>query len=173
MSDLIAVAYPDQETAESVRGVLGRLMTEHVIQLTDAVVVTREQDGKVKLHQSVRPAAVGATGGALWGGVIGLLFLAPLFGAVLGAAAGGLAGASTDLGVNDDFMRELGQKLEPGTAALIVLVADSTPDKVLPRIQGYGGHVVQTSLSEESETRLREALEAGAGTTAASAPGAS
>lgn len=79
MSDLVAVAYPDKETAEKVRSRLMQLMTEHAIELEDAVVVDRDQDGRVKLHQLHRPAAAGTAGGALWGGVIGLLFLAPLW----------------------------------------------------------------------------------------------
>jgi uncharacterized membrane protein len=160
MSDLIAVAYPDKQTAEAVRTRLMQLTAEHVIELEDAVVVDRDEDGKVKLHQLHNPAAAGAAGGALWGGLIGLLFLAPLLGAALGAAAGGAAGAFTDLGISDPFMKELGQKLTPGGAALIVLVRQMTADKVLPEISSFGGDVMQTSLDDEAEERLREALEA-------------
>jgi uncharacterized membrane protein len=166
MSDLIAVAYPDRATAESVRGTLVDLVSQHVIELEDAVVVTRDDEGKVHLHQAVRPAATGAAGGALWGGLIGLIFLAPLLGMAVGAAAGGAAGALTDTGINDQFMKDLGQKLSPGGAALIVLVRKVTPDKVLPQIQQYGGDVIQTSLDDETEERLREALQAGAGSAA-------
>jgi uncharacterized membrane protein len=137
-----------------------QLMTEHAIELEDAVVVDRDEDGKIKLHQLHSPAAAGAAGGALWGGLIGLLFLAPLIGAAIGAAAGGAAGAFTDTGINDRFMKDLGQKLTPGGAALIVLVRKVTPDKVLPEIASYGGEVIQTSLDNESEERLREVLEA-------------
>jgi uncharacterized membrane protein len=160
MSDLIAIAYPDKETAEQVRGTLANLTAERVIELADAVVVTRSEDGKVKLHQAVRPGASGAASGALWGGVIGLLFLAPLVGMAIGAAAGGAAGSAADYGINDDFMRRLGTELQPGSAALIVLVTKVTPDKVLPQIREFGGTVLQTSLDEESEARLREALQA-------------
>jgi uncharacterized membrane protein len=158
MANLVAIAYPDESTAKEVLTVLGRLQTEHSIDIEDAVVITRNQDGKVKLHQSVKPAAAGAAGGALWGGLIGLLFLAPLLGMAVGAAAGGAAGALTDVGVDDRFLKELGAKLEPGAAALIVLVQRSTPDKVLPEIQRFGGEVLQTSLSDEQERQLQEAL---------------
>ncbi|HEX5193992.1 MAG TPA: DUF1269 domain-containing protein [Solirubrobacteraceae bacterium] len=164
MSDLIAIAYPDKQTAETVRSKLAQLMVERSIELEDAVVVDREPDGKIKLHQAHRTAASGAVGGALWGGLIGLLFLAPLFGMAVGAAAGGASGALVDVGINDDFMKQLGQKLQPGGAALIVLVRKVTPDKVLPEIQQYGGEVLQTSLDNEAEERLREVLE---GTSAA------
>jgi uncharacterized membrane protein len=158
MSDLIAVAYPDRDTAEAVRRTLGQLALEHVIELDDAVVVTRDDKGRVKLHQAVRPGAAGAANGALWGGLIGLLFLAPLFGMALGAAAGGASGALVDYGVNDSFMKELGQQLAPGSSAVIVLVHEVTPDKVLPRIEKFGGKVMHTSLDEQTEQRLQEAL---------------
>jgi uncharacterized membrane protein len=162
VSDLIAVAYPDRETAEAVRQKLAKLTLEHAIELEDAVVVDRDENGRVKLHQAHSPAARGAAGGALWGGLIGLLFLAPLFGMLLGAAAGGASGALVDVGINDQFMRDLGAKLTPGGAALIVLVRKVTPDKVLPQISEFGGEVMQTSLDDEAEAKLREVLE-GAG----------
>ena len=113
-----------------------------VIEVDDAVVITRGEDGKVKLHQATSAAGVGAAGGALWGGLIGLLFLAPLLGMAVGAAAGAAGGALADYGVDNNFMKELGEKLTPGTAALIVLVRSMTPDKILPNIQEQG-HVIQ------------------------------
>ena len=135
-----------------------RLQSEHVMKLDDALVVVREDGGKIKLRQAVSTTGAGAAGGVLWGSVIGLLFLAPLLGAAIGGAAGAAGGALSDIGVDDDFARNLGDRLEPGTAALLVLVRQSTPDKVLPEIQRYGGHVLQTSLSDEAEANLREAL---------------
>src|SRR3954463_13535807 len=144
MSTLVAIAYPDRETAEQVRRTLLEMQKEHIIEVEDMVVVTRSDGGKVKLHQSTSVAGAGAAGGALWGGLIGLLFLAPLVGMAVGAAAGGASGAMTDLGVDDKFMKELGTNLDEGGAALIVLVRKSTPDKVIPRIKEYGGYVIQT-----------------------------
>src|ERR1700694_218003 len=121
MSDLIAIAYPDHATAERVRGRLGEAIQARIIELDDAVIVAREPHGKVKLHQSGSPVGAGAAGGALWGVLIGLLFLAPLLGMAVGAAAGAASGALADYGVDDSFMKDLGAKLEPGGAALIVL----------------------------------------------------
>jgi uncharacterized membrane protein len=158
MSNLVAIAYPDRESAEQVRRTLIELQKEHVIELEDMVVVTRAENGKVKLHQSTSLAGAGAAGGALWGGLIGLLFLAPLVGMAIGAAAGGASGSLTDVGVDDRFMKELGNSLDEGGAAVIVLVRRSTPDKVIPRIREYGGQVIQSSLSEEAEESLRTAL---------------
>jgi uncharacterized membrane protein len=158
MSNLIAVAYDDLDTAREVMRTLNELAVEHAITLDDAVIAEHKLDGKIKLHQTAKPGVVGAGAGAVWGGLIGLLFLAPFLGMAVGAAAGGATGALTDVGVDDNFMKNLGQDLQPGTAALIVLVRESTPDKVLPRISPYGGRVIHSSLSDEAEARLREAL---------------
>jgi len=162
MSTLVAIAYPDAETAERVRTELIQLTKEHLLQLDDAVVVEHQPDGKIKLHQAVSTTGAGAAGGALWGGLIGLLFLAPLFGMAIGAASGAVAGKVTDAGVNDDFMKQLGAKMEPGTAALIALGSSNAPDKLLERLQPYGGDVIQTSLDHEQEERLRSSLGADA-----------
>ena len=166
MNKLVAIAYQDTETAQRVRAVLIEATKEHLLQLDDAVVVERQPDGKVKLHQAMSTSGAGAAGGALWGGLIGLLFLAPLFGMAIGAASGALAGKFTDVGVNDDFMKKLGGSIPEGGAALIVLGRSDAPDKVLERVGSYGGEVIQTSLGAEEEERLRSALGSGAATTA-------
>jgi uncharacterized membrane protein len=158
MANLVAIAYPDAASAEQVRAELGRASTEYLVELHDAVVVEHGPDGKIKLHQATSTAGVGAAGGAMWGGLIGLLFLAPLLGMAVGAASGALAGKMSDAGVNDDFMKQLGAKLPPGGAALIALGRSDAPDRVLERLAPFGGEVIQTSLSEEDEARLRSAL---------------
>jgi uncharacterized membrane protein len=158
MSTLIAIAYPDAQTAERVRTELVQATKEHLVQLEDAVVVEHRPDGKIKLHQAMSPSGAGAAGGAMWGGLIGLLFLAPLFGMAIGAASGALAGKMTDAGVNDDFMKQLGQKMPAGGAALIALGRSDAPNKVLERLKPYGGDVIQTSLDDDEEQRLRSAL---------------
>jgi uncharacterized membrane protein len=158
MSTLIAVAYPDAATAERVRAELVQATKEHLLQLEDAVIVEHDAGGKVKLRQAMSTTGTGAAGGAVWGGLIGLLFLAPFLGMAIGAASGALGGKMADVGVNDNFMKELGAKLQPGTAALIVLGSTEARDKVIDRVKSYGGDVLQTSLSEDAEQHLREAL---------------
>ncbi|HEU4658723.1 MAG TPA: DUF1269 domain-containing protein [Capillimicrobium sp.] len=158
MGNLIAVAYDELDTAQNVMRTLNELSVEHAIALDDAVIVEHRPDGKIKLHQTMKPAAAGAAAGALWGGLIGLLFLAPFVGMAVGAAAGGATGAMADVGVDDRFMKHLAEDLQPGTAAVILLVRESTPDKVLPRLSPYGGRVIHSSLSDDAEAHLREAL---------------
>ncbi|MFD4860855.1 DUF1269 domain-containing protein [Streptomyces atratus] len=157
MSNLFVIAYDDLATADRVRDKLLSMNREHLVELEDVVVVERrEKDGKIKLHQAVNHVGNGAAGGALWGSVIGLLFLVPFLGAAVGAAAGAAGGSVVDTGVNDDFMKELSANLRPGAAAVFVLVRKSARDKVIPEIVKFGGQLVQTSLSKEDETHLRE-----------------
>ena len=158
MSNLVAIAYDDLDTAKQVVANIGQAQNAQLIQLDDLVIVERRGDGKVKLHQPSM-AGAGAAGGALWGGLIGLIFLMPLFGMAIGAASGAAAGALTDAGVDDKFMKDLGEQLTPGSAAVIALVRQVTMDKVLEQIK-IPGHVIQTSLDNEAEERLSEALAA-------------
>ena len=158
MSNLVAIAYDDLDQAKQVMGTMGQLVKEHSLTLEDAVIVEHREGGKIKLHQP-SIAAAGAAGGALWGGLIGLIFFMPLLGMAIGAASGAAAGAASDYGVDDNFMKELGNKLDPGAAAIFVLVKEATRDKVVPEIAKYGGHVIQSSLSTEQEAALQQALD--------------
>jgi uncharacterized membrane protein len=90
-------------------------------------------------------AARGGSMGALWGTLVGLLFLNPL----AGAAAGALSGSLTDYGINDDFVRQLGETIPVDSSALFVLVKSVTEDKVLAEIEHYKPRVLKTSLSNE------------------------
>jgi uncharacterized membrane protein len=158
MNTLAAIAYPDLQTAERVREELIQATKEKLVRLEDAVIVEHGSDGKVKVHQARSTAAAGAAGGALWGGLIGLLFLAPLFGMAFGAATGALAGKASDVGVDDSFVKELGDQLAQGGAALIYLGSSDVPEKLLERVKPFGGHLIQTSLGTEDEEKLRAAL---------------
>jgi uncharacterized membrane protein len=156
VSDLVAIAYPDLATAREVASNVGQAQKAHIIDLDDLVLVERRDDGKIKLHQPSL-AGVGAAGGALWGGLIGLIFLAPLVGMAIGAASGAAAGAMSDAGVDDKFMKDLGAKLQPGGAAVIALVRQANMEKILADVR-VPGEVIQTSLSDDSEQALRDAL---------------
>lgn len=158
MSTLVAIAYPDLATAEQVRRELVQASKEQIVNLEDAVLVEHRPDGKIKLHQAVSPSGAGAAGGALWGGLIGLIFLVPLFGMAIGAGTGALAGKMSDVGINDQFMKQLGGALQPGGAALIALGRAEARDKLIERVRPYGGEIIQTSLSKEEEEYVRAAM---------------
>jgi uncharacterized membrane protein len=169
MSDLVVIVYPSEEKAEQVRQRLINLQREYLITINDAVIALKNEKGEVKLNQLVNTTAVGAASGSFWGLLVGLLFLNPLIGVALGAASGALGGALSDFGINDQFMKDLAAKIQPGNAALFVLIKHMTADKVLKEIKDLGGEVLKTSLDETKEKQLRDAL-AQAVATEASAP---
>jgi uncharacterized membrane protein len=159
MSTFVAIEYDDPHKAQEVRLALVKLQREYLIDMEDAVVAVKNEEGKLKLHQAVNLTAAGAVSGGFWGSLIGLLFLNPLLGAAVGASAGAVSGALSDVGIGDDFMKKLADGLQPNTSVLFVLVRKSTPDKVVEEIKQYGGTVLQTSLSHENEGKLQAALD--------------
>jgi uncharacterized membrane protein len=160
MADLIIIEYDDMHTAEEVRLKLQKLQRGYLIDMEDAVVAVKDEKGKVKLNQIHNLTAAGAVSGGFWGALVGLIFLNPLLGIAAGTAAGAIGGALTDVGINDDFMKNMASGFKNGTSALFVLVRSVTPDKVLDELKGSGGKVLQTSLTHEKESKLQEALSA-------------
>lgn len=158
MSDLVVVGYDDQFKAEEVRLMLWKMQKEYLIDLEDAVVAEKNDKGKVKLLQAQNLTANGVLTGGFWGSLIGLIFLNPLLGLAVGATAGGVSGALTDVGINNKFMKELAESLHPGSSALFVLVRSAKTDKVLEELKGTGGKILKTSLSHENEAKLQSAL---------------
>ena len=149
MSQLVVVGFPTVDEAETVRRELVDIQREQLIAIEDAVVVENDGDGKVRLHQAVNLTTAGALGGGFWGSLVGLLFLNPLLGAAVGAGLGAASGSMSDLGINDGFMREVGETLKPGTAALCLLVKDATPDRLIERLRGQSTtpNVVGTNMT--------------------------
>lgn len=160
MSTLVVVGYDDPFKAEEVRLKLQKMQQEYLLDLDDAVVVVKDKNGKIKLHQAINMTAAGAVSGGFWGTLIGLIFLNPILGMALGMASGAVSGALTDVGINDNFMKELAATLCPNSSALFVLVRQMTPDKVLGELEGTGGKVLKSSLSHEDEAKLQVALSA-------------
>ena len=160
MSTLVVIEYEDQYKAEETRLLLRRMQKDYLIDLEDAVVAVKDSSGKVRLHQSVNLTAAGAVSGGFWGALIGLIFLNPLLGFAAGASAGAVSGALTDIGINDNFMKELASGMTPGSSALFVLVREMTPDKVLEEIRGTGGRILKTSLTHDDEAKLQAAISA-------------
>ena len=159
MADLVAIVFDSEKKAEEVRNTILNLQKEYLIEIGDAAIAVKTADGKIKLNQLMNLTAAGAAGGSFWGLLIGVIFLNPILGVAAGAASGALAGALTDVGINDRFMKDLAtQDIKPGEAVLFVLIKKVTGDKVLERLKGVGGRVLQTSMDHTREDALRKAL---------------
>ncbi len=161
MSNLVALVFNDETTAFEMRAELAKMQKEYLIEMEDAVVVTKDDQGKVKLHQATNLTMAGAMGGSFWGMLMGLIFFNPLVGMAVGAGAGALSGKLADIGISDKMMKELAASFEPENSALFVLVRKATGDKVLERLKPFvgKGKVFKTSLSKDKEETLRAALE--------------
>jgi uncharacterized membrane protein len=164
MSDLIVIGFPNVEEAEQVRRELVTIQQQHLIALEDACVLEHGEDGHVHLKQAINLAAAGAASGSFWGMLIGLLFLNPLVGLAVGAGAGAASGALSDIGINDQFLKELGETLPKGSAALALLVREGTPDRVVESLRSHAPHarLVKTSLSHVDEDKLRDLIKTSA-----------
>jgi uncharacterized membrane protein len=158
MSSLIAVGFKDEFTADAVILELRKLQREHLIDLEDAAIVIRNKEGKVRIKQTQELTAAGALSGGFWGLLFGFIFFNPLLGWAVGALAGAVSGALTDIGIDDNFIRDVGSTIEPGTSAIFVLVRRATPDKVLEDLSKFEGKVLKTSLSKEDEAKLQVVL---------------
>ncbi|HEY0984654.1 DUF1269 domain-containing protein [Schlesneria sp.] len=161
MSDLVVIVFDDDKTAFEMRTALIKMQNQYLIELEDAVVVTKDAAGTAQLHQAVNLTAAGAVGGAFWGSLIGMLFLNPLLGAAAGAGAGALSGVLSDIGISDTTIKDVSEAFKPSTSALFILVRKATYDKVLEGLKEFAGKgkVFQTSLAKDTDADLRAALE--------------
>ena len=161
MADLVVLDFDGVGTADAVLTKLRSLKKENLIDLEDACIVVHTEAGAVQIKQAVNLVNVGAASGAstgmLIGALAGLLVLNPLAGMALGGLAGAgfgaLSGSLADYGINDEFIKELGNSIPKGSSALFVLIRSSTADKVLPEIQPFHPRVVRTSLSKKQEDK--------------------
>ncbi len=160
MSNLVVIGFDNEHKAFELRAELAKLQKEYLIDMEDVVVVTKNDKGKTKLHQAVNLTAAGTVSGSFWGLLIGMIFLNPLFGAVVGAGAGALSGKLSDLGIDNNFMKEFSETFKPESSAIFVLVRQSTPDKLLEELKGFKGKVLKTLLTADREDAFRKVLEA-------------
>jgi uncharacterized membrane protein len=158
MDKLFVLKFADETTAQQVLGTLKNLQDRKLIKVDDAAIVTLRQDGKPKIQQMHNLVGAGALGGAFWGMLIGLLFFMPMLGAAVGAASGALAGKMKDIGIDDNFIKQVGSSIQPGESALFLLVSEAVAEKVLPELKQYKFQLIQTSLSKEDEEKLHEML---------------
>ena len=159
MPELIVLGFTDSTTADQVIPEVEALQRENLLALADWARVIRRQDGKIDVRQGTSTTGAGAAGGALWGMLFGLIFLMPIAGLAIGAATGALAGKLADYGIDDKFIKDLGSQIQPGSSALFLYVVSATNDKVIDRLKPYNPTLLRTSLSDEAEAKLREALQ--------------
>jgi uncharacterized membrane protein len=159
MSSLVVLAFDDMDGAEKMREKLYSFQKRELIRLEDAAVVVRNEKGRAKVKQAHSLVGVGALGGAFWGMLIGVLFFAPWLGLLAGAAGGAISGKLGDIGIDDSFIEQVADAIQPGESALFLLVRDAQLERIASETD-EPFEIIETNLSPEDETRLRDAFAA-------------
>ncbi|GAA1520967.1 DUF1269 domain-containing protein [Kribbella lupini] len=159
MTHLVVLGLDSREDAEKVIQLTEELAKQALLQREDAAIAYKDEKGKVRIQQTMSLTGAAAASGALWGTLIGLIFLNPIAGLAVGAASGAMAGKLTDVGINDQMIKEVGQQLQEGKAAVFLLARSATVDRVVDALKPYGPTVIQTNLSKEREDELVQALQ--------------
>lgn len=158
MSNLIVLAFDNEHGANDTLSELSELQKQQLIRVDDAATAVRHLGGKVKVKQATNLTSTGALGGAFWGMLFGLLFFVPFLGMAVGAATGAIFGKAADYGINDKFIKEVSDSVQPGNSALFLLVSDAKVDRVIEKVKPFGGKIISTSLSKKEEAQLKEAF---------------
>jgi len=181
MSQLIVVGFKqDMYRASEVLNRLTSLNDDWVVDLRDAVAVYRDYSGKLRIDQSYQmTTGEGAGWGLFWGAMIGALiaipFTAGASGAALagglaaGAAGGGILGATggaldadwwkEEFGIPEEFVQGLAGMVRPGDSAIFALLRSADPAYVAEQFRGYGGTILQTTLSMKQSAKVQSVLE--------------
>lgn len=154
------MSFKSEDEAGRVLEEVGELQKQNLIKVEDAATAIRHSDGKVKVKQANSLVGAGALGGAFWGMLFGLLFFVPFLGLAVGAATGALFGKASDYGINDQFIKQVSDSIQPGNSAIFLLVSEAKVDKVIDHLKPFGGEIIHTSLSKEEEAHLKEAYAA-------------
>ena len=158
MSDLIAIGYDDETTAIEAMNEAEHLAQELIIQPDAIAAIIRNKDGKYKVMTNHHMVGAGATWGMFWGMLFGLLFFVPVLGMAVGAGFGALFAKLEKSGLDKQFQQQVRDMLQPGHSALFLVVEKVTPDKAVEALSRFGGTVLKSSLSKETEAELQDAL---------------
>ena len=158
MATLVAIGYPDETTAALAAQEAERLSSDLILQPDAIAVIVRDKSGKYHVTTNHNPVASGATWGVFWGLLFGLLFFVPVLGMAVGVGLGALMGKLEKTGIDKQFQEQVKDLVQPGTSALFLVLEKATPDKAIAAMQKYGGTVLKSSLSEDAEADLQNAL---------------
>ncbi len=159
MATLSVLKFSTADGAQHVENTLLSLQKQQLITIQDAAIVTWPQGKKQpKTEQLHNMAGAGALQGAFWGMLFGLIFFVPFFGLAVGAAMGALSGKFADYGIDDNFIKQMRDKVTEGTSALFLLTSGAVVDKIVEALKGQTFEIISTNLPKEKEDELRAAF---------------
>jgi uncharacterized membrane protein len=161
MATLTAIKFNSASGADEMLSLLTDLQRQKLLTIHDGAIVSwQEGKRKPKTRQLHNLAGIGALDGAFWGMLFGLIFFVPLLGMAIGAAMGALTGAFADVGIDDNFTKQVRDKVTEGTSALFLMTSNVVTDRVLEAVRekGLQPELIASNLSNEQENRLRDAF---------------
>ncbi|HXQ93361.1 MAG TPA: DUF1269 domain-containing protein [Nitrososphaerales archaeon] len=158
MTDMVVLAFDGVDTGSNVKNRLIELNNQFLLKLDQVVEVVRKPDGEIKIKEEPRLTGVGAVSGAFWGLLMGLIFLVPVAGFIIGSVSGAVAGHFAKYGISKEYMKEIDAAIQPGQSALFLLVDNVKADRVIPMLTEFHPKVLRTSLSADQEAKLKEAF---------------
>jgi uncharacterized membrane protein len=158
MATLVAIGYPDETTALSAMDEAERLQHDLVIQADAIAAIVRNKEGKLRTVTNHHAVGAGATWGMFWGMLFGMLFFVPFLGMAVGAGMGALMGRSPRTRSTGSSRTRSGRCSSPARRRCSWWLEKVTPDKAVEAMSKYGGTVLKSSLSNEAQQELQEAL---------------
>ena len=172
MATLTAWKFDRPDGASLAMRTLRDLNNEGLIDIQEAAIVEWPVgQKKPKTRQLNDLTGRYALGGLFWGFLFGILFFVPVIGAGVGAAAGAIWGKMEDVGVDDDFIANVKEKVTEGTSALFLLSSGAVADRIRQRFAGTHLELIESNLSAEDEAALRDRLGLNCATSAPSTGG--
>ncbi|HEX6509159.1 MAG TPA: DUF1269 domain-containing protein [Chloroflexota bacterium] len=159
MATMTALEFKTEDGADRMEDLLQDLQKQYLITILDAAVVTWPEGAKKpKTRQLHNLAGAGALNGAFWGMLFGLIFFVPFLGLAIGAGIGALTGSLTNVGIDNQFIDQVRQKVTPGTSALFLLTSGAVMDRVAEAVkkEGLEFELIASNLSTEQEEKLKE-----------------
>ena len=160
---LVGISFEDQFRAREFLTAAERLAANKQLTLKDAVIVTKADDGRTVVRETIDIQPKTATlSGAVWAGLFGLILGGPvgwLAGTAIGAGAGATTAKLVDIGIPDEWVKWFREAVQPGTATIALLVKDLNEDALVNEVKRFaGGQLVYANLDEETLERVSEAL---------------
>jgi uncharacterized membrane protein len=153
MSELIVFIYENETGAKTLETQLVEAQANQKLTVSDAALILRQEDGRPVLSQAIDLVGRGSMGGIFWGFILALVFWAKWWGLSVGGALG-------DLGLDDEFVKEVGDGVGKGHSALLALVKEGMVEAVLMAAEETNPKTMRTTFSREDEQVLQAIFQA-------------
>ncbi len=162
MAGLYAIAYPDAATANQAFDAAKGLEEAGYLTILEQALVTKENDGDVKIEGQKHPVRNAAIAGGVIGAIAGSMFLAPVVGAAVGASIGGVLGKGDASGANEEFKSfadSVSSELPNGGSALVILGQTNARERIIQTLGQFGGTVRSYDISDEQLELLQKQID--------------